>query len=390
MNALAISLQTYFTTFAHTQRDLSVNTIASYRDTWRMLLKYLTTTLGIPADALDFDAVTATHVTGFLDHLEQERGNSSRTRNARLTAIRSVLGRALPDHPEHAATITQVLAIPPKRTIRPIIEFLTPAEVDVLLAAPDPTTWTGRRDHALLAMTAQTGLRISEICSLTHDDIHLGAGPHIACTGKGRRQRITPLTRATVSTMTTYLAERMTRPGSALFCGPHGQSLSRDAIEHRLATHVATATTTCPSLTAKHVTMHTLRHTAAMNLLAAGVDVSVIALWLGHFSGVPTLSGCVPFSAALIPVAVGASAYRPLCADVSDGHEVVVAVYALRVELTETLAYWTVVDEQWRPVAVGGFVPASSAVGRRPGGGHYPHVCRGSGVLSGVVPGQRA
>ncbi len=126
MNALAISLQSYFTTFAHTQRDLSVNTIASYRDTWRMVLKHLTATLAIPADALDFDAVTATHVTGFLDHLEQERGNSSRTRNARLTAIRSVLGRALPDHPEHAATITQVLAIPPKRTIRPIIEFLTP------------------------------------------------------------------------------------------------------------------------------------------------------------------------------------------------------------------------------------------------------------------------
>jgi len=282
MNALAISLQTYFTTFAHTQRDLSVNTIASYRDTWRMLLKYLTATLGIPADALDFDAVTATHVTGFLDHLEHERGNGTRTRNARLTAIRSVLGRALPDHPEHAATITQVLAIPPKRTIRPIIEFLTPVEVDALLAAPDPTTWTGRRDHALLAMTAQTGLRISEICSLTHDDIHLGTGPHIACTGKGRRQRITPLTTATATTITNYLAERMTRPGSALFCGPHGQPLSRDALEHRLATHVATARTTRPSLNAKHVTMHTLRHTAAMNLLTAGVDISVIALWLGH------------------------------------------------------------------------------------------------------------
>lgn len=167
MNALAISLQSYFTTFAHTQRDLSVNTIASYRDTWRMLLKYLTETLGVSADALDFDAITAAHVTRFLDHLEHERGNSARTRNARLTAIRAVLGRALPDHPEHAATITQVLAIPPKRTIRPVIEFLTPAEVDALLAAPDCTTWTGRRDHALLAMTAQTGLRISEICSLT-------------------------------------------------------------------------------------------------------------------------------------------------------------------------------------------------------------------------------
>ena len=195
MNALATSLQTYFTTFAHSQRDLSSNTIGSYRDTWRMLLKHLTATLGVTADALDFDAVTATNITGFLDHLEHERGNSAKTRNVRLTAIRSVLGRALPDHPEHAATITQVLAIPPKRTTRPVIEFLTPDEVDALLAAPDPTTWTGRRDHALLTMTVQTGLRISEVCSLTIHDIHLGTGPHVTCTGKGRRQRITPLTR---------------------------------------------------------------------------------------------------------------------------------------------------------------------------------------------------
>ena len=282
MNALATSLQTYFTTFAHTQRDLSANTISSYRDTWRMLLKYLTSTLGVPADAVDFDAVTAPNITSFLDHLEHARGNNAKTRNTRLTAIRSVLGRALPDHPEHAATITQVLAIPPRRTTRPFIEFLTPDEVDALLAAPNSTNWTGRRDHALLAMTVQTGLRISEICSLTHDDIHLGSGAHIACTGKGRRQRITPLTRATVTTMTTYLAERGARPGSALFCGPHGQPLSRDALEHRLAKHLAAATITCPSLAAKHVTMHTLRHTAAMNLLAAGVDVAVIALWLGH------------------------------------------------------------------------------------------------------------
>lgn len=282
MNALATSLQTYFTTFAHTQRDLSANTISSYRDTWRMLLKYLTSTLGVPADAVDFDAVTATNITDFLDHLEHARGNNAKTRNTRLTAIRSVLGRALPDHPEHAATITHVLAIPPRRTTRPIIEFLTPDEVDALLAAPDSTTWTGRRDLALLAMTVQTGLRISEICSLTYDDIHLGAGAHIACTGKGRRQRITPLTKATVTTMTTYLAERITRPGRALFCGPHGQPLSRDALEHRLAKHFAAATITWPSLAAKHVTMHTLRHTAAMNLLAAGVDVAVIALWLGH------------------------------------------------------------------------------------------------------------
>jgi integrase/recombinase XerD len=282
MNTLATSLQTYFTTFAHIQRDLSPNTISSYRDTWRMLLKYLTATLDVPAAALDFDAVTATNVTGFLDHLEHERGNNAKTRNTRLTAIRSVLGRALPDYPEHAATITQVLAIPPRRTTRPVIEFLTPAEIDALLAAPDQQTWTGRRDRALLVLTVQTGLRISEICSLNCEDIHLGASPYVACTGKGRRQRITPLTKTTVTTMTNYLAERTTRPGAALFCGPHGQPLSRDALEHRLAKHLTTVTTICPSLTTKHVTMHTLRHSAAMNLLAAGVDVSVIALWLGH------------------------------------------------------------------------------------------------------------
>ena len=143
MNALATSLQTYFTTFAHTQRDLSANTISSYRDTWRMLLKHLAATHGVPVNALDFDTVTATNVTSFLDHLEQERGNNAKTRNTRLTAIRSVLGRALPDHPEHAATITQVLAIPPRRTTRPVIEFLTPDEVDALLAAPTPRTGPG-------------------------------------------------------------------------------------------------------------------------------------------------------------------------------------------------------------------------------------------------------
>ena len=282
MNALASSLQSYFTTFAHTQRDLSVNTIASYRDTWRLLLKYLAATLGAPADAIDFDALTATNITGFLDNLERERGNCAKTRNARLTAIRAVLGRALPDHPEHAATITQVLAIPPKRTIRKVIEFLTAQEVDALLAAPDRSTWTGRRDHALLVLTVQTGLRVSEVCSLTHDDIHLGTGPHVACTGKGRRQRITPLTRATVDDMKAYLGERVTHPGIALFSGPQGRPLSRDALEHRLAKHLATATATCPSLAAKHITMHALRHTAAMNLLAVGVDIAVIALWLGH------------------------------------------------------------------------------------------------------------
>ena len=224
MNDLATSLQTYFTTFARTQRDLSENTIASYRDTWRMLLKHLTITLHIPTDRIDFDALTVTSITGFLDHLQNDRGNNAKTRNTRLTAIRAVLSRALPDHPEHAATITQILAIPPKRATRPVIEFLTGEETDALLAAPDPHTWTGRRDHALLVMAVQTGLRISELCALTLGDIHLGVGAHVTCTGKGRRQRSTPLTTTTLRAMKHYLAERKARPGIAVFCGPHGLS----------------------------------------------------------------------------------------------------------------------------------------------------------------------
>jgi len=163
-----------------------------------------------------------------------------------------------------------------------MLEFLAPEEVEALIAAPDRLRWTGRRDHALLVMAIQTGLRVSELCSLTRADLHLGTGANIRCTGKGRHTRATPLTPTTVEVMTVYQAERATRPGDALFCGPRGQQLSRDALERRLALHVATAVTACPSLADKHLTMHTLRHTAAMNLLAEGVDTSVIALWLGH------------------------------------------------------------------------------------------------------------
>lgn len=282
MNTLAVALQHYFTSYAHAQRDLSPNTIAAYRDTWRILIKHLTDVLDVSADEIDFDALSAEVVTGFLDHLEQVRGNSVATRNARLTAIRAVLTRAQPDNPEHAATITGILAIPPKRHTKPILEFLGTAEASALLAAPDRTTWTGLRDHALLALDLQTGLRISELCSLMMSDVHLGTGAYVTCTGKGRRQRATPLTEATSATLTAYLAQRTAKPGTVLFCGPGGQRLSRDAVEHRLAVHLATARTHCPTLTEKKVTMHTLRHTAAMTLLAAGVDIAVISLWLGH------------------------------------------------------------------------------------------------------------
>lgn len=282
MNTLALALQQYFTSYAHAQRDLSPNTIAAYRDTWRMLIKHLTDVLGVAAAEIDFDAINVELITGFLDHLEHVRGNSASTRNARLTAIRAVLTRAQPNHPEHTATITQILSIPSKHHAKPIVEFLDAAETTALLAAPARATWTGQRDHALLAFDVQTGLRVGELCSLKISDVHLGTGAHVTCTGKGRRYRATPLTAATSAIMTAYLDQRATKPGTALFCGPRGQPLSRDALEHRLAVHLATAMTRCPSLSEKKVTMHTLRHTAAMNLLAAGVDVAVIALWLGH------------------------------------------------------------------------------------------------------------
>ena len=282
MTVLAACLQRYFTDYAHTQRDLSPNTISAYRDSWRLLIKHIVDTRAVPPEAIEIDMITVEQVTAFLDHLQTQRGNSVKTRNARLTAIRAVLSHALPDHPEHADTITRVLAIPARRCPAPPVEFLTPAETDALLAAPDQDTWTGRRDRALLTLAVQTGLRASELTGLTVDDLQLTTAAHVTCTGKGRRTRATPLTPTTLAVLTPYLAERATRPGQALFPGPRGQHLSRDALERRLARHLATATTRCSSLTGKHVTMHTLRHTAAMNLLTAGVDVAVIALWLGH------------------------------------------------------------------------------------------------------------
>ncbi|USQ76098.1 tyrosine-type recombinase/integrase [Ornithinimicrobium cryptoxanthini] len=282
MTLLGPSLQSYFTDHAHAQKGLSPNTVASYRDTWRLLIKHLSATTGLPADKLVLGMLDVEAITAFLDHLETDRGNSPTTRNARLTAIRAVLAVALPDHPEHADTLARVLALPARRRAPRVVQFLEEAETEALLAAPDAGTWTGHRDRALLTLAVQTGLRISELIALTTSDVHTGTGPHVTCTGKGRRYRATPLTAGTLAILVPYLDERSTRPGVALFPGPRGQHLSRDALERRLAKHLITATKQCPSLGRKHVTMHTLRHTAAMRLLQSGVDVAIIALWLGH------------------------------------------------------------------------------------------------------------
>jgi len=279
---LAPTLQAFFTDRLGRQRHASGQTVAAYRDAWRLLLAFAAERTGKQPGKLGFADLDAPLIGDFLDHLERSRGNGPRTRNARLAAIRSLFAYAALRHPEHAETIARVLAIPAKKFDRALVTWLTEPEVDALLAAPDKATWAGRRDHAMLALDAQTGLRVSELTSLTCGDVHLGSGPHVSCHGKGRKERITPLTKATVAVLRAWLAERHGEPQQPLFPNRTGGLLSRDAVEKRLARHLTAACCDCPSLKAKNVTAHTLRHTAAMRLLHAGVDTSVIALWLGH------------------------------------------------------------------------------------------------------------
>jgi integrase/recombinase XerD len=282
VTALAPTLQAFFTDRLLRQRQASPRTVAAYRDTWRLLLAFASGRTGKQPSSLDISDLDAPLIGAFLDHLERGRGNSPRTRNARLAAISSMFRYAALQHPEHAQLIARVLAIPPKRFDKALVTWLTEPELDALLAAPDTTTWAGRRDHALILLAAQTGLRISELTGLTMGDVHLGTGPHVSCHGKGRKQRITPLTRVTVTVLRAWLAERAGQPGQPLFPNRTGGRLSRDAVERRLARHTAAAAARCPSLNAKAITAHTLRHTAAMRLLHAGTDTTVIALWLGH------------------------------------------------------------------------------------------------------------
>lgn len=282
MTSLAPTLQAFFTERLIGQRSASPNTVAGYRDTFRILLGFVATHTGKAPSRLDIADLDAPLIAEFLDHLEQQRHNSVRTRNNRLAAIHALFTYAALQHPEHAGSIQRVLAIPVKRFERNLVTFLTEDEVNGLLAACDSTTWTGRRDHALIVLAVQTGLRISELTSLDCADVVLGTGPHVHCVGKGRKERHTPLTPLTVSVLRVWLAEREGMSSEPLFPTIKGARLSRDAIEHRVRRYTTIARESCPSMRDKHVTTHTLRHTAAMALLFAGVDVTVIALWLGH------------------------------------------------------------------------------------------------------------
>jgi integrase/recombinase XerD len=284
MTALAPTLEAFFTRRLIGEKGVSPHTIAAYRDTFRLLLSFAQARTGKQPSKLEIEDLDATLITVFLDHLEHDRGNGPRTRNARLAAIHSMFRFAALRHPEHAALIARVIAVPTKRFDRAIVTYLTADEVDALLAAPDRSRWIGRRDQALLTLAIQTGLRVTELTSLRCRDTRLATGPHVQALGKGRKHRATPLTKQTVAVLREWLKERAGEPDQPLFPTSRGRMLSRDAIALLVAKHAATASRSCPTLTNKKISPHVLRHTAAMNLLHAGVDSTVIALWLGHES----------------------------------------------------------------------------------------------------------
>ena len=282
MSTLAPILQSFFTERLHQQRQASAHTIATYRDAIRLLVVYAADQTAKAPSVMDIADLDAPLIGAFLNHLEAGRKNSVRTRNARLAAVHSLFRHAALHRPDDAAVIQRVLAIPPKRFDRALVSYLTDEEITALLAAPDRGTWTGRRDQALFMLACQTGLRASELLHLTISDVHLGTGAHVSCLGKGRKQRITPLTTTTVATLRAWLVERAGLPTEPLFPTRRGDALSRDGLQRRLTTHSATAAQICPTLRGKRISPHVLRHSAAMRLLAAGVDTTVIALWLGH------------------------------------------------------------------------------------------------------------
>jgi integrase/recombinase XerD len=281
MTALAPILEAFFTERL-AQRQASPHTVASYRDTFCLLLRFAHQHLGKTPSRLDFADLDAPFVATFLHHLETERGNGTTTRNARLAAVHSLFAYAALRCPEHAALIGRVLAIPTKRADTTLVTFLTRAEVDALLTSPDRGSWLGRRDHALLLVAVQTGLRVSELTGLNRDDVELGTGANLRCRGKGRKERRTPLTQAVARVVGDWLKEHHGEPADPLFPSRTGGRLSADSVADLLIKHVTTAAHRCPSLNGKKVTPHTLRHTSAMNLLQAGLDTSTIALWLGH------------------------------------------------------------------------------------------------------------
>ena len=280
----AALLEGFFTQRLMQQRHASAHTIASYRDTFRLLLQFVQRRLHKPPAALALDDIDAPLVVAFLDDLETARAVTARTRNLRLTALHSFFRYVAFEAPTHAAQIQRVLAIPAKRFQRRLVPFLSRQEVDALLVAPDQRTWSGRRDHALILLAVQTGLRLSELTGLRQEDLHVGTGAHVRVMGKGRKERCTPLSKNTRAVLAAWLKEPLRAPDQPLFPNARGGRLSAHGVHYLLAKHVAAAVEVCPSLKHKRVSPHVLRHTTAMDLLHEGNEQAVSALWLGHES----------------------------------------------------------------------------------------------------------
>jgi site-specific recombinase XerD len=287
MTSFPLLVQQFFTGRLIGQLAASPHTVAAYRDTMKTLIRYTCEQTGKQPANLDLADLDAKRVGGFLAWLETGRGNTVATRNARLTAIKALYRYASYQVPEHAHLIAQVLAIPPKRGPNPVMEYLTLAEAQALISAPDTASRTGRRDQVLLHLAVHTGLRVSELTGLVVGDVNLGPAAHLQCHGKGRKDRIVPLTAATVKLLRRWIRE-LPPGGQVLFPGPNGSPLSRDAVAKLVTKHATTAALVCSTLASKHVTPHTMRHACAMLLRSAGVDMSVIAVWLGHASTAST------------------------------------------------------------------------------------------------------
>lgn len=282
--SFASLLERFFTQRLMQQRQASPHTISSYRDTFRQFLKFIEQRLHKPPSRLRFEEIDAPLIVAFLDDLEKHHGLSVRSRNLRLTAIHSFFRYAAFEAPAHSAQIQRALAIPTKRFARTLVPFLTRPEVEALLAAPNRHSWSGQRDHAFLLVAVQTGLRLSEMTGLKRKDLILGTGAHVRVIGKGRKERCTPLARSTLAVLATWLREPQRGTDEVLFPSAKGRRLSVHGVQYLLNKHRAIASASCPSLKQKRVTVHRLRHTMAMDLLQAGVDRAVIALWLGHES----------------------------------------------------------------------------------------------------------
>ena len=287
-SSLSALIQDFFCRRLITQRNASPQTIAGYRDTFRLLFHYAQEKLKKTPAALRFEDLGSDFVLKFLDYLEQQRRNCERTRNLRLAAIRSFLRYVSYRLPGSLSSIQQVLAIPLKRFDRPSLEFLQREEVEAIITAPDITTFSGHRDFVMFLTLYNTGARVSEIIRLQVGDVCPESKASILIHGKGRKQRTVPLWKSTQRHLKKWLLRWKSDSHEPLFPSRSGRSLTRSGVEYRLRLAVKKAAEQFPSLEKRQISPHTLRHTTAMHLLQSGVDITVIALWLGHESPVTT------------------------------------------------------------------------------------------------------